>query len=72
MMQTQTATLTIESTKGTVTVGTVEEAAAWLTEYQPSHASINGEPVDWSPDDNDDAMLAAVLAAVSETEEAQS
>jgi hypothetical protein len=36
----------IESTKGRIEVETIEAAAAWLVEMQPSHAAIDGVDID--------------------------
>lgn len=59
------STITIETTKGDHTFATIEAAAAWLVEHQPSHASVaGGDAIDWVPEDDDDAMVAAVRAAL--------
>ena len=60
-----TKSITIESTKGTVTVGSYREAAEWLIEYQPSSASVDGEIVDWDADDDVDAITRRIVAATA-------
>ena len=57
----------IESTKGTATVATIEQATRWLEEMQPSHASIDGHDIE-NPEGDWTAELAteAVAAAMAE------
>ncbi len=41
---------TIVSTKGTVTVGSLREAAKWIHEHQPSHVSVDTADIDYDSD----------------------
>ena len=57
----------ITSTKGPATVATIEEAAAWLVEMQPSYAAVDGHDID-SPEDEwtADSASRAIAAAMSD------
>lgn len=55
----------IESTKGTTTTATVEDAVCWLVEAQPSRASVDGHSIDcpsdsWTAESATDALAAAM------------
>lgn len=51
----------IESTKGTATVATIEAAAAWLVEMQPSYASVDEVDIDHDDDQWTEASATAAI-----------
>ena len=56
----------IESTKGTAEVETIEQAARWLEEMQPSHASIDGHGIESPEGDWTEDASEAIRAAMAE------
>lgn len=57
--------MTIDSTKGRTEVETIEAAAAWLVEMQPSYASVDGVGIDspaggWTIEAATDSLAAAM------------
>jgi len=57
----------ITSTKGTATVDTIDAAAAWLVEMQPSYASIDGHDIESADDAWTTAVaIDAIAAAIAE------
>lgn len=60
----------ITSTKGSATVATIEEAAAWLVEMQPSYAAVDGNDI-YSPEDEwtADSATRAIAAALDDLED---
>jgi len=60
----------LETTKGTRSFGSVEAAAEWLIEYQPSFASVGGggDDIEWDLDDELDDLVEAIKRAQPELE----
>ena len=66
-MEAQTAAdfpLEISTAKGSDRFATVEAAAEWLAQLQPSFCDVNGESFDWDGDADEDDMASVIAEEI--------